>query len=400
MHPHPDDDRLIREVLDERGRQHRERRRAPRRCSRSGSSPRSSIRSRTSRTRSRSGAACSRSCSGRSSWSWSRPGGGMMSQAFPNTISRAAAVIAPGLMVMAIILFMGKVSGAHLNPAVSLAFAARGDFPWRRVPGYIVVQLGGRDAGRAVPARRHRRLGHVRLQLPGAGLLGHGRVLDGVHPHPRAGQRHPRHRLGCAEHRDRRRVRGRRLHRAGRPVGQPDLGHVDEPGPHLRPRPRRAGLDRLLGLRRRPDRRRGRWRSSSGSCCAAAAAGRPDPAPPRARSTPRSASPARTEPCSNSPSTATPVPGPCAGRLYRHRSVDLVHRGFAAVAAAGDATRLEDVVAVGRAQREPDVLLHRAAAATVAAAWRTPTSICSMSATTLCSDALRGLVQDQHPRAW
>ena len=51
-------------------------------------------------------------------------GGGMMSQAFPDTISRTAAVTAPGLMVLAIILFMGKVSGAHLNPAVSLAFAA------------------------------------------------------------------------------------------------------------------------------------------------------------------------------------------------------------------------------------------------------------------------------------
>ena len=38
---------------------------------------------------------------------------------------------------------MGKVSGAHLNPAVSLAFALRGDFPWWRVPGYIVVQLAG-----------------------------------------------------------------------------------------------------------------------------------------------------------------------------------------------------------------------------------------------------------------
>jgi aquaporin Z len=51
-------------------------------------------------------------------------GGGMMGQAFPDIISRTAAVVAPGLMVMAIILFMGKVSGAHLNPAVSLAFAS------------------------------------------------------------------------------------------------------------------------------------------------------------------------------------------------------------------------------------------------------------------------------------
>ena len=70
-------------------------------------------------------------------------GGGMMGQAFPNTISRTAAVVAPGLMVLGIIMFMGKVSGAHLNPAVSIAFALRGDFPWRRVPGYIMVQLIG-----------------------------------------------------------------------------------------------------------------------------------------------------------------------------------------------------------------------------------------------------------------
>jgi aquaporin Z len=70
-------------------------------------------------------------------------GGGMMGQAFPNTITRTAAVVAPGLMVMAIIMFMGKVSGAHLNPAVSVAFSLRGNFPWRRVPGYIIVQLAG-----------------------------------------------------------------------------------------------------------------------------------------------------------------------------------------------------------------------------------------------------------------
>src|SRR5271169_5204798 len=70
-------------------------------------------------------------------------GGGMMGQAFPNTISRSAAVTAPGLMVLGIILYMGKISGAHLNPAVSIAFALRRDFQWRRVPGYIVAQLAG-----------------------------------------------------------------------------------------------------------------------------------------------------------------------------------------------------------------------------------------------------------------
>ena len=62
-------------------------------------------------------------------------------------ISLAAAVVAPGLMVLGIILFMGGISGAHLNPAVSLAFAVRGDFPWKRVPGYIIVQLVGANVG-------------------------------------------------------------------------------------------------------------------------------------------------------------------------------------------------------------------------------------------------------------
>jgi aquaporin Z len=70
-------------------------------------------------------------------------GGGMMGQAFPNTISRTAAVVAPGLMVMAVIMFMGKVSGAHLNPVVSIAFWLRGDFPARRVLGYVVMQVIG-----------------------------------------------------------------------------------------------------------------------------------------------------------------------------------------------------------------------------------------------------------------
>jgi aquaporin Z len=58
-------------------------------------------------------------------------------------ITLAMRVTAPGLMVMAIIYFMGAVGGAHLNPAVTLAFAARRNFPWRRVPGYLVAQLVG-----------------------------------------------------------------------------------------------------------------------------------------------------------------------------------------------------------------------------------------------------------------
>ncbi len=70
-------------------------------------------------------------------------GGGMMGHVFPGVVTHTDAVVAPALTVMAIILFMGKVSGAHLNPAVSIAFALRRDFPWKRVPGYIVVQLAG-----------------------------------------------------------------------------------------------------------------------------------------------------------------------------------------------------------------------------------------------------------------
>jgi aquaporin Z len=57
--------------------------------------------------------------------------------------SRAVAATAPALMVMAVILFMGRVGGAHLNPVVSMAFALRGEFPWRRVPGYLAAQLSG-----------------------------------------------------------------------------------------------------------------------------------------------------------------------------------------------------------------------------------------------------------------
>jgi aquaporin Z len=84
-------------------------------------------------------------------------------------ISLAAAVVAPGLMVMAIILFMGAVSGAHLNPAVSLAFALRRDFPWRRVPAYIVVQLAGAALACLFLDAVFGNIQHLGATLPGAG---------------------------------------------------------------------------------------------------------------------------------------------------------------------------------------------------------------------------------------
>lgn len=85
-------------------------------------------------------------------------------------VSLAAQVTAPGLMVMAVILFMGATSGAHLNPAVSIAFAARGDFPWRRVPGYIVAQFVGGSLAALLLLGLFGNVGNLGTTLPGPGI--------------------------------------------------------------------------------------------------------------------------------------------------------------------------------------------------------------------------------------
>jgi aquaporin Z len=70
-------------------------------------------------------------------------GGAVVNAQSGGQIPLAVRVTAPGLMVMAMILFMGAVSGAHFNPVVSVGFAMRGDFPWKRVPGYVIAQVVG-----------------------------------------------------------------------------------------------------------------------------------------------------------------------------------------------------------------------------------------------------------------
>lgn len=86
-------------------------------------------------------------------------------------ISLAAAVVAPGLMVTAIILFMGAVSGAHLNPVVSLAFALRKDFPWKRLPGYVVVQILGATLACLFLYAVFGNVQHLGATLPGPGYV-------------------------------------------------------------------------------------------------------------------------------------------------------------------------------------------------------------------------------------
>jgi aquaporin Z len=58
-------------------------------------------------------------------------------------ISRTAAVIAPGALVMAMIYAFGPLSGLHINPAVTLAFAGRRVFKAAWVPPYLIMQMAG-----------------------------------------------------------------------------------------------------------------------------------------------------------------------------------------------------------------------------------------------------------------
>lgn len=70
-------------------------------------------------------------------------GGEVIASISAGEVSHDARAVAPGLLVMALIYAIGDVSGAHVNPAVTLAFALRRDFPWRKVPAYWIVQIAG-----------------------------------------------------------------------------------------------------------------------------------------------------------------------------------------------------------------------------------------------------------------
>ena len=87
-----------------------------------------------------------------------------------SAVSPAALAIAPGLMVMALIYMMGAVSGAHLNPAVTIAFALRRNFPWRRVPGYLAAQIAGSIAASLLLRALFGTAGDLGATVPGVGI--------------------------------------------------------------------------------------------------------------------------------------------------------------------------------------------------------------------------------------
>ena len=73
-----------------------------------------------------------------------------------------ANTIATGAALVALIFTFGPVSGAHFNPAVTLADASQRGLPWRHVPGYVAAQIGGAFAG---VAAAHAMFGEPIFQL-------------------------------------------------------------------------------------------------------------------------------------------------------------------------------------------------------------------------------------------
>jgi aquaporin NIP len=69
--------------------------------------------------------------------------GAIMVDAETGALGQVGISVAFGLVIMTMVYAVGHVSGAHLNPAVTLAFALTRRFPWRLVAGYWVAQVVG-----------------------------------------------------------------------------------------------------------------------------------------------------------------------------------------------------------------------------------------------------------------
>jgi glycerol uptake facilitator-like aquaporin len=88
-------------------------------------------------------------------------GSGIMAQRLAGgnqAIALLGNTIPTGAILVVIITIHGPISGAHFNPAVTLVFAARGEFSWREVIPYTVMQCAGGVAGTVIA--------HLMFELP------------------------------------------------------------------------------------------------------------------------------------------------------------------------------------------------------------------------------------------
>jgi aquaporin NIP len=86
----------------------------------------------------------------------------VVNEIIPGSVTHVGIAITFGLIVMAMIYALGEKSGAHLNPAVTIAFSVNGNFPLKETAPYIISQLAGAVAASAV----------LKLLFPSSVLLG------------------------------------------------------------------------------------------------------------------------------------------------------------------------------------------------------------------------------------
>ncbi len=105
--------------------------------------------------------------------------GAIMVDAKTHALGHVGVAISFGLVIMVMIYAVGHISGAHFNPAVTLAFALSRHFPWRRVPLYWTAQLVGALAAALVLRESLGNIAHVGATLP-AGSDGQAFLWEAV----------------------------------------------------------------------------------------------------------------------------------------------------------------------------------------------------------------------------
>ena len=97
--------------------------------------------------------------------------GAIMVDAKTHQLGHVGVAISFGLVIMAMIYAVGHISGAHLNGAVTLAFALTRHFPWPRALGYWAAQLVGAVAAAALLRASLGNIAHVGATLPSGSQL-------------------------------------------------------------------------------------------------------------------------------------------------------------------------------------------------------------------------------------